>query len=101
VEGARTHCGGGLGALVIEADAPAHVPPLDQLERGGDLIREPRLLVRVDADQAERSDELLQMLARRRHDQRRAVGTEHAGDLRRVARGEHVEHGGGYAVAQR
>jgi hypothetical protein len=66
-------------------------------QRGGDALR----LLRVDAQQPQGPHQLGQVVGGRGGQHEGAAAVQHPADLRAVARGEHVQHQRGDAVAQR
>jgi hypothetical protein len=82
--------------LRLELHAEAALFPVGQ---GKPLAREALdqslLLARMDLEQAEVADQLVQVVRCGNDGQHRALGMEDAPELRRVTRSEDVEHGQG------
>jgi hypothetical protein len=101
VEGARPHRGGVPGGGAIEIERPGEPAAVEDVQVLSELGGEALVLVGVDAEQAKRLDELLQVIARRRDEQGDAAWAENPGDLSGVTRGEDIQDNSGGAVPKR
>ena len=75
--------------------------PVDRVDVRVERAGQPGVLALVHGEQAERGDELGEVVGGRGDHQQGAAGGEHPGGLGAVARGEDVEHQAGGAGAHR